>query len=100
MTEYLVSVGGSAKALNTVTDAIVLKVWHDAAMASKSQKQVAATNKAPAKNASKTVLRKGTSTRRAQKQAAAQTKKLKQARQADGSFSKQAAVDLILDSFK
>ena len=99
MTEYFESVGGSAKALNTVTDAIVLKVLHDAAMASKSQKQVAATKKAPAKKASKTVLRKGTSTSRAQKQAAAKTKKLNQQRNPDGSFSQQTAVDLILNSF-
>ena len=99
MTEYFESVGGSAKALNTVTDAIVLKVLHDAAMASKSQKQVAATKKAPAKKASKTVLRKGTSTSRAQKQAAAQTKKLNQQRNPDGSFNQQTAVDLILNSF-
>jgi len=99
MTEYFESVGGSAKALNTVTDAIVLKVLHDAAMASKSQKQVAATKKAPAKKASKTVLRKGTSTSRAQKQAAAKTKKLNQQRNADGSFNQQTAVDLILNSF-
>jgi len=99
MTEYFESVGGSAKALNTVTDAIVLKVLHDAAMASKSQKQVAATKKAPAKKASKTVLRKGTSTSRAQKQAAAKTKKLNQQRNPDGSFNQQTAVDLILNSF-
>ncbi len=99
MTEYFESVGGSAKALNTVTDAIVLKVLHDAAMANKSQKQVAATKKAPAKKASKTVLRKGTSTSRAQKQAAAQTKKLNQQRNPDGSFNQQTAVDLILNSF-
>ena len=99
MTEYFESVGGSAKALNTVTDAIVLKVLHDAAMANKSQKQVAATKKAPAKKASKTVLRKGTSTSRAQKQAAAKTKKLNQQRNPDGSFSQQTAVDLILNSF-
>ena len=99
MTEYFESVGGSAKALNTVTDAIVLKVLHDAAMANKSQKQVAATKKAPAKKASKTVLRKGTSTSRAQKQAAAKTKKLNQQRNPDGSFNQQTAVDLILNSF-
>ena len=59
MTEYFESVGGSAKALNTVTDAIVLKVLHDAAMANKSQKQVAATKKAPAKKAAaKRVVKK------------------------------------------
>ena len=55
--------------------------------------------KAPAKKASKTVLRKGTSTSRAQKQAAAKTKKLNQQRNADGSFNQQTAVDLILNSF-
>ena len=100
MTEYFESVGGSAEALNTVTDAVVLKVLHDAAMASSSRKQVEATKKAPKKKASKTVLRKGASASRAQKQAAAQSKRLQGATQSDGSFSRDAAVNLILDSFK
>lgn len=100
MGEYFSSIGGDPELLGTITDAVVLKVLHDAAMAHGSKKQVEATKKSPKKKASKTVIRKGTSVSRAQKQAAAQTKKLKQARQADGSFSKQAAVDLILDSFK
>ena len=100
MGEYFSSIGGDPELLGTITDAVVLKVLHDAAMAHGSKKQVEATKKSPKKKASKTVIRKGTSASRAQKQAAAQTKKLKQARQADGSFSKQAAVDLILDSFK
>jgi len=100
MTEYFESVGGSAEALNTVTDAVVLKVLHDAAMASSSRKQVEATKKAPKKKASKTVLRKGASASRAQKQAAAQSKRLQSATQSDGSFSRDSAVNLILDSFK
>lgn len=100
MTEYFESIGGNAEMLATVTDAIVLKVLHDAAMASSTKKQVAATKKAPKKKASKTVLRKGASASRAQKQAAAQSKKFKNATQNDGSFSRDAAVDLILDSFK
>ena len=100
MTEYFESVGGSAEALNTVTDAVVLKVLHDAAMANSSRKQVEATKKAPKKKASKTVLRKGASASRAQKQAAAQSKRLQSATQSDGSFSRDSAVNLILDSFK
>ena len=100
MTEYFESVGGSAEALNTVTDAVVLKVLHDAAMANNSKKQVEATKKAPKKKASKTVLRKGASSSRAQKQAAAKSKKLQGATNQDGSYSQQAAVNLILDSFK
>ena len=100
MTEYFESVGGSAEALNTVTDAVVLKVLHDAAMANSSRKQVEATKKAPKKKASKTVLRKGASSSRAQKQAAAKSKKLQGATNQDGSYSQQAAVNLILDSFK
>ena len=100
MTEYFESVGGSAETLNTVTDAVVLKVLHDAAMANSSRKQVEATKKAPKKKASKTVLRKGASASRAQKQAAAQSKRLKGATQSDGSFSRDSAVNLILDSFK
>lgn len=100
MTEYFESIGGSAEMLSTVTDAIVLKVLHDAAMASSTKKQVEATKKAPKKKASKTVLRKGASASRAQKQAAAQSKKLKNATQSDGSFSRDSAVDLILESFK
>ena len=100
MTEYFESVGGSAEALNTVTDAVVLKVLHDAAMANSSRKQVEATKKAPKKKASKTVLRKGASASRAQKQAAAKSKKLQGATNQDGSYSQQAAVNLILDSFK
>ena len=100
MTEYFESIGGSKEMLSTVTDAIVLKVLHDAAMASNTKKQVEATKKAPKKKASKTVLRKGASASRAQKQAAAQSKKFKNATQSDGSFSRDSAVDLILDSFK
>ena len=100
MTEYFESVGGSAEALNTVTDAVVLKVLHDTAMANSSRKQVEATKKAPKKKASKTVLRKGASASRAQKQAAAQSKRLQSATQSDGSFSRDSAVNLILDSFK
>ena len=100
MTEYFESVGGSAEALNTVTDAVVLKVLHDAAMANSSRKQVEATKKAPKKKASKTVLRKGASASRAHKQAAAKSKKLQGATNQDGSYSQQAAVNLILDSFK
>jgi len=99
MTEYFESIGGSKEMLSTVTDAIVLKVLHDAAMAS-NKKQVEATKKAPKKKASKTVLRKGASASRAQKQAAAQSKRFKNATQSDGSFSRDSAVDLILDSFK
>ena len=99
MGEYLSSIGGDPKTLNTITDAVVLKVLHDAAMSSNSMKQVAATKKAPAKKASKTVLRKGTSASKAQKQAAAQSKKLKNATEKDGSFSRDSAVDLILNSF-
>jgi hypothetical protein len=100
MTEYFESIGGSAEMLSTVTDAIVLKVLHDAAMANSTKKQVEATKKAPKKKASKTVLRKGASASRAQKQAAAQSKKFKNATQSDGSYSQSSAVDLILDSFK
>ena len=100
MTEYFESIGGSAEMLSTVTDAIVLKVLHDAAMASSTKKQVEATKKAPKKKASKTVLRKGASASRAQKQAAAKSKKLQGATNQDGSYSQQAAVNLILDSFK
>jgi len=99
MGEYLSSIGGDPKMLNTITDAVVLKVLHDAAMSSNSMKQVAATKKAPAKKASKTVLRKGTSASKAQKQAAAQSKRLKGATEKDGSFSRDSAVDLILNSF-
>ena len=79
---------------------MVLKVVHDAAMAHGSTEQVAATENQPKKKASKPGIRKGTSASRAQTQAASQTTKLKQARQADGSASKQVAVDLILESFK
>ena len=99
MTEYFQSIGGNPEMLNTVNDAIVLKVLHDAAMASQSQKQVAE-SKAPKKKTSKTVIRKGTSKGRAEKQAAAKKAKRQQAVQKDGSISQQAAVDLILDSFK
>ena len=99
MTEYFKSIGGNPEMLNTVNDAIVLKVLHDAAMASQSQKQVAE-SKAPKKKTSKTVIRKGTSKGRAEKQAAAKKAKRQQAVQKDGSISQQAAVDLILDSFK
>ena len=99
MTEYFKSIGGDPEMLNTVNDAIVLKVLHDAAMASQSQKQVAE-SKAPKKKTSKTVIRKGTSKGRAEKQAAAKKAKRQQAVQKDGSISQQAAVDLILDSFK
>ena len=99
MTEYFKSIGGNPEMLNTVNDAIVLKVLHDAAMASQSQKQVAE-SKAPKKKTSKTVIRKGTSKGRAEKQAAAKKAKRQQAVQRDGSISQQAAVDLILDSFK
>ena len=98
MGEYFESIGGKPEALNTITDAIVLKVLHDAAMASKSVKQ-AADIKKPTKKASKTVLRKGASSTRKQKQAAAQSKKLKNATEKDGSFSRDSAVDLILNSF-
>lgn len=99
MGEYLSSIGGDPMTLNAITDAVVLKVLHDAAMSSNSMKQVAATKKAPAKKASKTVLRKGTSASKAQKQAAAQSKRLKGATEKDGSFSRDSAVDLILNSF-
>ena len=99
MTEYFESIGGNPEMLNTVNDAIVLKVLHDAAMASQSQKQVAE-SKAPKKKTSKTVIRKGTSKSRAEKQASAKRAKAQKAVQADGSISKESAVDLILDSFK
>ena len=99
MTEYFKSIGGDPEMLNTVNDAIVLKVLHDAAMASQSQKQVAE-SKAPKKKTSKTVIRKGTSKSRAEKQAAAQRAKVKKAIRSDGSLDKESAVDLIFDSFK
>ena len=99
MGEYFSSVGGNPELLGTITDALVLKVLHDAAMAHGSKKQVEATKKSPKKKASKTVIRKGASASRAQKQAAAQSKKLKNAIQSDGSFSRDSAVDLILNSF-
>jgi len=99
MGEYFSSIGGDPELLGTITDAVVLKVLHDAAMAHGSKKQVEATKKSPKKKASKTVIRKGASASRAQKQATAKAKKLKNSTQPDGSFSQQAAVDLILDSF-
>ena len=99
MTEYFKSVGGDPEMLNTVNDAIVLKVLHDAAMASQSQKQVAE-SKAPKKKTSKTVIRKGTSKGRAEKQAAAKKARFKKAIRSDGSLDKESAVDLIFDSFK
>lgn len=99
MGEYFSSIGGDPELLGTITDAVVLKVLHDAAMAHGSKKQVEATKKSPKKKASKTVIRKGASASRAQKQATAKAKKLKNATQSDGSFSQEAAVDLILDSF-
>jgi hypothetical protein len=99
MTEYFKGIGGDPEMLNTVNDAIVLKVLHDAAMASQSQKQVAE-SKAPKKKTSKTVIRKGTSKSRAEKQAAAQKAKVKKAIRSDGSLDKESAVDLIFDSFK
>lgn len=99
MGEYFSSIGGDPELLGTITDAVVLKVLHDAAMAHGSKKQVEATKKSPKKKASKTVIRKGASASRAQKQAAAQSKKLKNAIQSDGSFSRDSAVDLILNSF-
>lgn len=98
MGEYFSSIGGDPELLGTITDAVVLKVLHDAAMAHGSKKQVEATKKSPKKKASKTVIRKGASASRAQKQAAAQSKRLKNARQKDGSYSADAAVDLIFDS--
>ena len=98
MGEYFESIGGKPEALNTITDAIVLKVLHDAAMANKSVKQAAETKKST-KKASKTVLRKGASSTKKQKQAAAQSKRLKNATEKDGSFSRDSAVDLILNSF-
>ena len=99
MGEYFSSIGGDPELLGTITDAVVLKVLHDAAMAHGSKKQVKAAKKPPKKKASKTVIRKGASASRAQKQAAAQSKKLKNATQSDGSFSRDSAVDLILNSF-
>lgn len=100
ISDYFESIGGDTEMLNSINDALVLKVLYDAATANKAQKQVAKV-KAPAKKkASKTVLRKGVSSSRAEKQAAANSKKLKNATNSDGSFSQQAAVDLILDSFK
>jgi hypothetical protein len=76
----------------------VLKVLHDAAMASKSVKQAADIKKST-KKASKTVLRKGASSTRKQKQAAAKSKQLRDATNSDGSYSQASAVDLILNSF-
>tara|TARA_Y100000816_G_scaffold275518_1_gene243821 strand:+ start:5318 stop:6343 length:1026 start_codon:yes stop_codon:yes gene_type:complete len=100
MSEYLKGIGGDPAILNNVTDAIVIKVLHDAAMADKTQKQVSATKAPKKKTASKTVIRKGTSTSKAEKQVAAQKAKMKQAIQKDGSYSKESAVELILDSFR
>jgi hypothetical protein len=100
MSEYFKSIGGDPEMLNTVNDALVLKVLYDAAKASKSQKEVASAKAPKKKKASKTVLRKGTSSSKAEKQAAAQRAKMQKATRADGSYSKEAAVDLILDAFK
>jgi len=100
MSEYFKSVGGDPEMLNTVNDALVLKVLFDAAKASSSQNEVAKAKAPKKKQASKTVLRKGTSSSKAAKQAAARNAKLQSATNPDGSYSKQAAVDLILDSFK
>jgi hypothetical protein len=100
MSEYLKGIGGDPAVLNNVTDAIVIKVLHDAAMADKTQKQVSATKAPKKKTASKTVIRKGTSASKAEKQAAAQRTKLKNATLKDGSLDQQSAVDLIFDAFK
>ena len=100
MSDYLKGIGGDPAILNNVTDAIVIKVLHDAAMADKTQKQVSATKAPKKKTASKTVIRKGTSTSKAEKQVAAQKAKMKQAIKKDGSYSKESAVELILDSFR
>ena len=100
MSEYFESLGGDPKVLNTVNDAIVLKVLHDAAMANATQKQVKASKAPKKKQTSKTVLRKGTSQSKAEKQAMAKKKLVEKSIQKDGSISRQAAVDLILDSFR
>tara|TARA_Y100000361_G_scaffold10140_1_gene8129 strand:+ start:4460 stop:5485 length:1026 start_codon:yes stop_codon:yes gene_type:complete len=100
MSEYLKGIGGDPSVLNNVTDALVIKVLHDAAMADKTQKQVSASKAPKKKTASKTVIRKGTSASKAEKQVAAQKAKLKKAIQKDGSYSKESAVELILESFR
>lgn len=99
MTEYYESIGGNPELLNSITDAVTLKVLHDAAMASNTQKQVVESKKPKQKKTSKTVIRKGTSSSRAEKQAAAAKAKRAKSINRDGSIDRNAAVDLILDSF-
>jgi hypothetical protein len=100
MSDYFKSLGGDPALLDTVNDALVLKVLYDAAKANQSQKEVANVKAPKKKKSSKTVLRKGTSLGKAEKQAAAQKARMQKSLRPDGSMSQEAAVDLILDSFK
>lgn len=98
MTEYFESIGGSAEQLSQVTDAIALKVLHDATFGAKATSE-AGKAKQSQKKVSRRVIRKGGAKSKADKQAAKQQEKLAAARAPDGSLTRDGAVELILESF-
>lgn len=96
MTGYFESIGGSAEQLAQVTDAIALKVLHDAAFGMKAGSQ-AKSAKSKGKKPQKRVIRRSVSANAAQKRQAGQAKRAKELARADGSLSVAGAAQLLND---
>lgn len=96
MTEYFESIGGSAEQLSQVTDAIALKVLHDATFGAKATSE-AGKAKQSQKKASRRVIRKGVSATAAQKRQAAKAKRAKEYLSGDGTLSIASAAAMLND---